>query len=95
MHQDDCHHINRTVGAVVTIAAGSAADQMTRPRPSRCSSMTVAATRGVSGSRPRGASVKDGDDLSDLLETLALVPAHVVTSSWGGNIGPRLALSSG
>ena len=60
VHQDDCHHINRTVGAVVTIAAGSAADQMTRPRPSRCLSMTVAATRGVSGSRPRGASVKDG-----------------------------------
>ena len=34
---------------------------------------------------------EDGDDLAGLLETLALVPAHVVTSSWGGNIALRLA----
>jgi pimeloyl-ACP methyl ester carboxylesterase len=39
----------------------------------------------------QGSVDEDGDDLAGLLETLALVPAHVVTSSWGGNIALRLA----
>jgi pimeloyl-ACP methyl ester carboxylesterase len=34
---------------------------------------------------------EDGDDLAALLETLDLAPAHVVTSSYGGNIALRLA----
>jgi len=39
----------------------------------------------------QGGVDEDGDDLAGLLETLAFVPAHVVTSSWGGNIALRLA----
>ena len=39
----------------------------------------------------QGSVDEDGDDLAGLLETLALAPAHVVTSSWGGNIALRLA----
>jgi pimeloyl-ACP methyl ester carboxylesterase len=38
-----------------------------------------------------GSVDEDGDDLAALLETLDLAPAHVVTSSYGGNIGLRLA----
>lgn len=38
-----------------------------------------------------GSVDEDGDDLAGLLETLALGPAHVVTSSWGGNVALRLA----
>ncbi len=38
-----------------------------------------------------GSVDQDGDDLAALLETLELAPAHVVTSSWGGNIALRLA----
>ena len=34
---------------------------------------------------------EDGDDLAALLEALDLAPAHVVTSSFGGNIALRLA----
>jgi pimeloyl-ACP methyl ester carboxylesterase len=34
---------------------------------------------------------EDGDDLAQLLETIDLAPAHVVTSSYGGNIALRLA----
>ena len=34
---------------------------------------------------------EDGDDLAALLEALDLAPAHVATSSWGGNIALRLA----
>jgi pimeloyl-ACP methyl ester carboxylesterase len=34
---------------------------------------------------------EDGDDLAALLEALELSPAHVATSSWGGNIALRLA----
>ena len=39
----------------------------------------------------QGSVDEDGDDLAGLLEMLALVPAHLVTSSWGGNIALRLA----
>jgi pimeloyl-ACP methyl ester carboxylesterase len=39
----------------------------------------------------QGSIDEDCDDLARLLETLALAPAHVVTSSWGGNIALRLA----
>ena len=38
-----------------------------------------------------GSMDEDGDDLADLLETLTFAPAHVVTSSLGGNIALRLA----
>jgi pimeloyl-ACP methyl ester carboxylesterase len=38
-----------------------------------------------------GSVDEDGDDLAALLEALDLAPAHVVTSSWGGNIALRLA----
>jgi pimeloyl-ACP methyl ester carboxylesterase len=38
-----------------------------------------------------GSVDEDGDDLAALLETLGLVPAHVVTNSYGGNIALRLA----
>ena len=38
-----------------------------------------------------GSIDEDGDDLAALLEALDLAPAHVVTSSWGGNIALRLA----
>ena len=43
--------------------------------------------------RPAAASSvdEDGDDLAALLETIDLAPAHVVTSSYGGNIALRLA----
>lgn len=39
----------------------------------------------------QGSADEDGDDLAALLEALELVPAHVVTSSFGGNIALRLA----
>ena len=39
----------------------------------------------------QGSLDEDGDDLAGLLESLGLVPAHVVTSSLGGNIALRLA----
>src|SRR5688572_2733620 len=39
----------------------------------------------------QGSFDEDGDDLAALLEALDLAPAHVVTNSWGGNIGLRLA----
>jgi pimeloyl-ACP methyl ester carboxylesterase len=38
-----------------------------------------------------GSVDEDGDDLAALLETLDLAPAHVVTSSYGGDIALRLA----
>lgn len=38
-----------------------------------------------------GSVDEDGDDLVALLQTLDLAPAHVVTSSYGGNIALRLA----
>jgi pimeloyl-ACP methyl ester carboxylesterase len=38
-----------------------------------------------------GSVDEDGDDLAALLEALHLAPAHVVTSSYGGNIALRLA----
>lgn len=38
-----------------------------------------------------GSVDEDGDDLAALLEALDLAPAHVVTSSSGGNIALRLA----
>jgi pimeloyl-ACP methyl ester carboxylesterase len=38
-----------------------------------------------------GSVDEDGDDLAALLETLDFAPAHVVTSSYGGNIALRLA----
>jgi pimeloyl-ACP methyl ester carboxylesterase len=38
-----------------------------------------------------GSVDEDGDDLAALLEALDLAPAHVVTSSYGGNIALRLA----
>jgi pimeloyl-ACP methyl ester carboxylesterase len=38
-----------------------------------------------------GSVDEDGDDLAALLATLDLAPAHVVTSSYGGNIALRLA----
>lgn len=38
-----------------------------------------------------GSVDEDGDDLAALLEALESVPAHVVTSSYGGNIALRLA----
>jgi pimeloyl-ACP methyl ester carboxylesterase len=38
-----------------------------------------------------GSVDEDGDDLAALLETIDLAPAHVVTSSYGGNIALRLA----
>jgi pimeloyl-ACP methyl ester carboxylesterase len=38
-----------------------------------------------------GSVDEDGDDLAALLETSDLAPAHVVTSSFGGNIALRLA----
>jgi pimeloyl-ACP methyl ester carboxylesterase len=38
-----------------------------------------------------GSIDEDGDDLAALLEALELAPAHVATSSWGGNIALRLA----
>lgn len=40
----------------------------------------------------QGSVAEDGDDLAGLLETLDLAPAHVVTSSFGGNIAINLAL---
>ena len=42
-----------------------------------------------------GSVDEDGDDLAALLEALDLAPAHVVTSSWGGNIALRLADAGG
>lgn len=39
----------------------------------------------------QGSVDEDGDDLAALLEALDLGPAHVVTNSYGGNIGLRLA----
>jgi pimeloyl-ACP methyl ester carboxylesterase len=39
----------------------------------------------------QGSVDEDGDDLAGLLETLDLVPAHVVTNSFGGNVALRLA----
>src|SRR5262249_20408169 len=39
----------------------------------------------------QGSMDEDGDDLANLLETLTFAPAHVVTSSLGGNIALRLA----
>jgi pimeloyl-ACP methyl ester carboxylesterase len=39
----------------------------------------------------RGSVDEDGDDLAALLEELELAPAHVMTSSFGGNIALRLA----
>jgi pimeloyl-ACP methyl ester carboxylesterase len=39
-----------------------------------------------------GSVEEDGDDLAALLETLELAPAHVVCSSFGGNIALRLAV---
>jgi pimeloyl-ACP methyl ester carboxylesterase len=39
----------------------------------------------------QGCFDEDGDDLAALLEALGLAPAHVVTSSGGGNIALRLA----
>lgn len=39
----------------------------------------------------QGSMDEDGDDLAELLETLAFAPAHVVTNSLGGNIALRLA----
>src|SRR5918995_6845309 len=39
----------------------------------------------------QGSVDEDGDDLAALLETLDLAPAHVVTSSYGGDIALRLA----
>jgi pimeloyl-ACP methyl ester carboxylesterase len=50
--------------------------------------------RGHSRSERRdtpGSIDEDGDDLAALLEALDLAPAHVATSSWGGNIALRLA----
>ena len=41
-----------------------------------------------------GSVDEDGDDLAALLEALELAPAHVVTSSYGGNIALRLATRS-
>ena len=38
-----------------------------------------------------GSIDEDGDDLAALLEALDLAPAHVATSSWGGNVALRLA----
>lgn len=38
-----------------------------------------------------GSVDEDGDDLAALLEALELAPAHVVTSSYGGNVALRLA----
>ncbi|HET8754649.1 MAG TPA: alpha/beta hydrolase [Solirubrobacteraceae bacterium] len=38
-----------------------------------------------------GSVDEDGDDLAALLETLGHAPAHVVTSSYGGNVALRLA----
>jgi pimeloyl-ACP methyl ester carboxylesterase len=38
-----------------------------------------------------GSVDEDGDDLAALLEALGLVPAHVVTNSYGGDIALRLA----
>jgi pimeloyl-ACP methyl ester carboxylesterase len=38
-----------------------------------------------------GSVDEDGDDLAALLEALDLAPAHVVTSSYGGDIALRLA----
>lgn len=39
-----------------------------------------------------GSVDEDGDDLAALLDGLDLAPAHVVTSSFGGNIALRLAI---
>ena len=39
----------------------------------------------------QGSVDEDGDDLAALLEVLDLAPAHVVTSSYGGNLALRLA----
>lgn len=39
----------------------------------------------------QGSVDEDGDDLAALLESLSLSPAHVVTSSLGGNVALRLA----
>jgi pimeloyl-ACP methyl ester carboxylesterase len=39
----------------------------------------------------QGSVDEDGDDLAALLESLDLVPAHVVANSYGGNIALRLA----
>jgi pimeloyl-ACP methyl ester carboxylesterase len=38
-----------------------------------------------------GSVDEDGEDLAALVEALDLAPAHVVTSSWGGNLALRLA----
>jgi pimeloyl-ACP methyl ester carboxylesterase len=40
----------------------------------------------------QGSFDEDGDDLAALLEALDLAPAHMVTSSGGGNIALRLAI---
>lgn len=39
----------------------------------------------------QGSVDEDGDDLAALIEALDLAPAHVVTSSYGGNVALRLA----
>jgi len=40
----------------------------------------------------QGSVGEDGDDLAALLAALELAPAHVVTSSYGGNVALRLAI---
>lgn len=47
-------------------------------------------SRSEAGAGP-GSADQDGDDLAALIEALGLAPAHVVTSSFGGNIALRLA----
>jgi pimeloyl-ACP methyl ester carboxylesterase len=94
----DLYYELHGVGEPLVFVHGSWADatRWARVLPALADSFRVLAydRRGHSRSQrlqTQGSIDEDGDDLAGLLEALALVPAHVVTSSWGGNIALRLA----
>jgi pimeloyl-ACP methyl ester carboxylesterase len=99
-------HVNGTnifyelqgTGEPLVLVHGSWADttqwKLVRPRLAESFQVLVYDRRGhgrSERSNTQGSIDEDGDDLASLLEALALVPAHVVTNSWGGNIALRLA----
>lgn len=85
-------------GAPLVLVHGSWVDatrwRLVVPGLAESFSVLVYDRRGHSRSEradPPGSVDEDGDDLAALLETLDLAPAHVVTSSYGGNVALRLA----